>query len=243
MILRRHFTLALIVSVVIAGASIVAYSYRGVSAVGTSAYSAQIRQCLATPVAQRKQITDYTCPSGRSAEKPFDVGYQVAVSVEFHKIDQQIEQELDALKDMGAAPLDQKTRWISSRFDATSNERIYLKVYFAACDRVLPEVVKEFGSVGTMDKTGRFAPGSTSQCRDLALRKLAAYKESAWLLAGNQTNKVHENGLRDFMEKDRKQEEHVADIQDTFTRNANDISTAWPTFTPKVVSIPGSTQQ
>ena len=68
---------------------------------GGSKYSSQIEQCLNTPIAQRKEITDFVCPSGRVAQKPFDVGYQVGVSVEFKQIDIDADSELDALKDMG----------------------------------------------------------------------------------------------------------------------------------------------
>ena len=99
--------------------------------------------------------------------------------------------------------------------------------------------MKEFNTIGTINKTNQFVPDAGNKCTDLVLKKLKAYKEAAWLIAANQVTEKYKDGLRDFEDRTSSGQEHVEKIQTAEVTQSNRIQEKWPTFTPKVIQVPG----
>ena len=172
-----------------------------------SRYSEQIDRCENTPQELRKTIEEFVCPSGKSAGNSFDVAYQVVLSIMFGEIDQDVDRDIDSIAQMGANPATDVSRDLSNMFDTTSGDAKYYQRYMSVCQNeqgqseVINEVIKHYGTVLIHDRVTDYAPNNDSRCKDLAKRKLQAFKQASWEMAGSQMNREYMKGKHEFFGK------------------------------------------
>lgn len=194
-----------------------------------SKHTSDIDSCIKKRAAgTAKSETDFVCPVGNFSLQ--DVVFQVVMSIEFKKLDDEMKKKLDEIsaetnKDVGA--LAAKIRTL---FDA-ENPESYPVQYKKICDvTVMKETSLYFTEKGTSVTTDNNAKSFVlweKDCQDLVNRKLKSYKEAAWLLGESAVVKSYKNDKHTYMRKLKDQYEKFLIKWETYIGQLWVIDSKW----------------
>jgi hypothetical protein len=118
-----------------------------------SKYTQEVDACIkANKDGKAKTIEDYVCPGG--VLKPQQIAFQVIMSIEFKKLDDQVKKDLKTIYDGSNKDIGQLATNISSLFDSSKTTSKYPARYEEICNTlVMNDTVLYFEEKGKSNKT------------------------------------------------------------------------------------------
>ena len=203
-----------------------------------SEYSGQIKSCIEkTKNGTAKTEQGYICPGGSHSNQW--IAYQVVLDLEFKKIDKDVEADIATLQSSSTKSIGEITQKITDWFDSTAKNSNYRTRYEQVCNdissdtSVIGQTIKHFGSLTTDNGTPDFIEGQ-STCGDLVNKKIAAYRDTAWLVAEGSVVKSYQKDKHDYMTKLKDIYEKFLNKWTTLIGQLGRIKDKWPSKTPNV---------
>ena len=209
-----------------------------------SKYTGQIDACIkANKDGKAKTIEDYVCPVG--VLKPQQIAFQVIMSIEFKKLDDQVKKDLQAIHEWSNKDVWQLATNIGDLFDSSKGDTAkYPNKYAEICNIVtMKETALYFEEKWESSKTNDSVTTDNDAkdflfwqkgCQDLVKTKLQADKEAAWLLGESAIVKSFKKDKHDYMRKLKDHYEKFLNKWTIFIGQLATIKDKWPSKTKKV---------